>query len=198
MTHPADPQEAFASRGGLKLDAALRAFGLDVTGRVVADLGSSTGGFVDVLLRRGAKRVYAVEKGFGVLEWRLRQDPRVVLMERTDATQLSLPEPVGIVTIDIGFTRQAQVLPVALKLLSESGVVVSLLKPQYEASGRDLEKGKLTLTVIERVIQRTIDDLRTRGITVSDLFASPVRGKDANVQEYFLLIHRISNIRTRE
>jgi 23S rRNA (cytidine1920-2'-O)/16S rRNA (cytidine1409-2'-O)-methyltransferase len=196
MTHPADSEESFASRGGLKLDSALRAFGLDVTGRVAADLGASTGGFVDVLLRRGAKRVYAVEKGFGVLEWRLRQDPRVVLMERTDATQLSLPEPIGIVTIDIGFTRQAQVLPVALKLLSEAGVVVSLLKPQYEASGRDLEKGKLTPTVIERVMQRTIDDLRTKGITVSDVFASSVRGRDANVQEYFLLLHQISNVRT--
>src|SRR5438270_8615034 len=99
-----DSNTPFASRGGLKLDAVLNAINLDVEGFLAVDLGSATGGFVDVLLRRGAARVYAVEKGFGRLEWRLRNDPRVVVLERTDATRLVLPERADIVTIDLGFT----------------------------------------------------------------------------------------------
>src|SRR5260370_6788142 len=122
-----DSGNPFASRGGLKLDAVLNAINLDMQGFVAVDLGSSTGGFVDVLLRRGVARVYAVEKGFGQLEWRLRNDPRVVVMERTDAARLILPERADIVTIDLGFTRQLQILPLALQLLSPRSNIISLL-----------------------------------------------------------------------
>jgi 23S rRNA (cytidine1920-2'-O)/16S rRNA (cytidine1409-2'-O)-methyltransferase len=188
MPTSSDSGKPFASRGGLKLDAALTAFDLDVKGFVAADLGSATGGFVDVLLRRGVSRVHAVEKGFGRLEWRLRCDPRVVVLERTDATRLTLPEPIDIVTIDIGFTRQMQILPVALKLLSHRGYIVSLLKPQYEASGHDLERGQLTARVIDTVVSRTLTELKAKGIFVRNVLPSPVLGKDAKVQEFFLLV----------
>lgn len=178
----------FASRGGLKLDAALDEFSIHVAGQVVADLGSSTGGFVDVLLRRGAAKVYAVEKGFGLLDWRLRNDSRVVVMERTDARLVELPEAVGLVTIDVGFVRQTEVLPHALSLLASSGRIVALLKPQYEASGRDLVRGKLTPEASDSVVTRVIAQLEDEGIAVERAFPSPVRGKEADAQETFLLI----------
>src|SRR3954471_11748390 len=114
----------FASRAGLKLDHALNVFAIDVTGLVCADLGSNVGGFVDCLLRRGAAKVYAVEKGYGVLEWRLRKDPRVVVMERTNAMHVELPEPVSLVTIDVAWTRQRNILPAAKRLLAPGGMVV--------------------------------------------------------------------------
>src|SRR5437870_7172262 len=107
----------FVSRAGQKLDHALTTFGLDVAGAICADLGSNTGGFVDVLLRRGAAKVYAVDTGYGVLEWKLRKDPRVVVMERTNAMHVALPEKVEFVSIDVAWTKQRRILPAARRLL---------------------------------------------------------------------------------
>src|SRR3954453_11299902 len=107
----------FVSRAGQKLEHALNVFGVDVSGLVCADLGSNVGGFVDCLLRHGAAKVYAVEKGYGVLEWKLRRDPRVVVMERANAMHIALPERVALVTIDVAWTRQRHILPAAGKLL---------------------------------------------------------------------------------
>src|SRR6476660_1813424 len=107
----------FVSRAGQKLDHALTTFNLDVTHLTCADLGSNVGGFVDCLLQRGAAKVYAVEKGYGVLEYRLRKDPRVVVMERTNAMHVELPERVSLVTIDVAWTRQRNILPAAKRLL---------------------------------------------------------------------------------
>ena len=112
-----DPAKPFVSRAGLKLEHAMQTFGLDAAGKVCADLGSNTGGFVDCLLRRGAARVYAVDTGYGVLEWKLRNDPRVVVMERTNAMHVVLPEKVQIVTIDVAWTRQQRILPAAARIL---------------------------------------------------------------------------------
>jgi 23S rRNA (cytidine1920-2'-O)/16S rRNA (cytidine1409-2'-O)-methyltransferase len=178
------------SRAGLKLDSALDAIDLDVTDRTAADLGSSTGGFVDVLLRRGARKVYAVEKGFGTLDWQLRNDRRVVVMERTDARSVRLPEPVDLVTIDVGFTRQAAVLPNALSLVRPGGYVLTLIKPQYEAGGRELDRGRLTDEVGAKVVQRVLQDLASEGITLTNVQPSTLRGKDADVLEYFALLRR--------
>src|SRR3954468_11369044 len=124
---------AFVSRAGQKLEHALASFGIDVRDRVCADLGCSAGGFTDCLLQRGAKKIYAVETGYGVLDWKLRKDPRVVVMERTNAMHVTLPEPVRLVTIDVAWTRQRHILPAARKLLSGDGCVVTLVKPHYEA-----------------------------------------------------------------
>src|SRR3954462_4454957 len=109
----------FVSRAGRKLDHALTAFGLDVSGKTCADLGSNVGGFVDCLLPRGAAKVYAVETGYGVLDWKLRKDPRVVVMERTNAMHVPLPEPVAFITIDVAWTRQKHILPAARRLISD-------------------------------------------------------------------------------
>ena len=133
----------YVSRGALKLAAALDRFGISPAGRVCADLGCSTGGFTDVLLRRGAARVHAVDTGYGVLHWRLRADPRVVVHERANALRVSLPESCGLVVIDCGWTRQELIVPRAMALLAPGGDVVSLLKPHYEAPREWLVGGVL-------------------------------------------------------
>src|SRR6476661_6854974 len=118
----------FASRAGLKLDHALNVFQVEVAGLTCADLGSNVGGFVDCLLQRGAAKVYAVETGYGVLDWKLRKDPRVVVMERTNAMHVTLPESMCLVTIDVAWTRQRYILPAARRLVSSDGKVVTLIK----------------------------------------------------------------------
>src|ERR1019366_10657003 len=114
---------AFVSRAGLKLDHALTAFDLNVSQKICADFGCSTGGFTDCLLQRGAAKVFAVDTGYGVLDWKLRNDPRVVVMERTNAMHVRLPEKVDMVTIDVAWTRQRSILPAATLLLNEKGVI---------------------------------------------------------------------------
>src|SRR5881296_3349699 len=134
---------SFVSRAGQKLEHALVHFQIDVADKVCADLGSNVGGFVDCLLQRGAKKVYAVDTGYGALEWKLRKDPRVVVMERTNAMHVTLPEPVGFISIDVAWTRQRNILPAAGRLLAADGRVVSLIKPHYEAAPATLRKGIL-------------------------------------------------------
>lgn len=129
--------QPYVSRGGEKLAAALDHFGIDISGRVCADLGSHIGGFVDCLLQRGAAKVYSVDTCYGTLAWKLRRDPRVVVLERTNAMHVSLPESVDLATIDVGWTPQAKILPNVASLLRPHGRVVTLVKPQYEATACD-------------------------------------------------------------
>src|SRR3954470_8633327 len=114
----------FVSRAGQKLDHAINEFHIDVTNLICADLGCSTGGFTDCLLQRGAKKVYAVDTGYGVLDWKLRKDPRVIVMERTNAMHVEIPEPADLVTIDVAWTKQWHILPAAKKILARDGEVV--------------------------------------------------------------------------
>ena len=131
----------YASRGALKLGPALDAFGVDPAGRVCADIGASTGGFTDVLLRRGASRVYALDVGRGLLHWRLRQDPRVVVIERVNARDLdSFPEPVSLAVVDVSFISLEKVLP-ALRRAASEAEVVALFKPQFEVGRGEVGKG---------------------------------------------------------
>ncbi|HSU65234.1 MAG TPA: SAM-dependent methyltransferase, partial [Tepidisphaeraceae bacterium] len=113
----------FVSRAGEKLDHALNAFALDVTGWVCADFGSNTGGFTDCLLQRGATKVYAIDTGYGVLDWKLRKDPRVVVMERTNAMHVALPERTDLVVIDVAWTKQRNILPAAMRVVRPGGTV---------------------------------------------------------------------------
>ena len=170
----------FASRAGTKLSHALDVFGISVGGAVCADLGSSTGGFVDCLLRRGAARVYAVERGYGVLAYTLRRDPRVVVMERTDALQVHLPEPAGLVTIDVGWTRQERILPAARRLLAEGGEIVALVKPHYEARPELLAGGVLPEEHLERVLGGVRAILASLGLDLMREVESPIRGSGGN------------------
>src|SRR5688500_4519805 len=146
----------FASRAGRKLDHALTTFNIDLTGFTCADLGSNVGGFVDCLLRRGAAKVYAIDTGYGALDWKLRKDPRVVVMERTNAMHAQLPEAVDLVAIDVAWTKQRHILPAARRMVADVGRVVTLIKPHYEADPAHLLKGVLTPTAVERVDVRLI------------------------------------------
>ncbi len=173
----------FASRAGLKLSHALSAFGIAVRDLICADLGSSTGGFVDCLLRRGAARVYAVDRGYGVLAYRLRRDPRVVVMERTDALHVRLPEPVQLVTIDTGWTRQVRILPAACRLLGEEGQLISLIKPHYEAGPEMLRGGVLPDDRAEAVLAPIRGILPELGLRLAGETESPILGRGGN-QEF--------------
>lgn len=175
-------QQQFASRAGQKLDHALTTFAIDVTGLTCADLGSNVGGFVDCLLKRGAAKVYAVEKGYGVLEWRLRKDPRVVVMERTNAMHVELPERVALVSIDVAWTRQRNILPAAKKILADGGVVVTLIKPHYEAPPGLLKKGILPEGEVDGVVEAVKKDVEAAGFVVEGVTRSPIIGGEGNVE----------------
>ncbi len=179
-------------RGGEKLAAALDHAGIDVADAVCADLGSNVGGFVDVLLRRGAARVYAVEKGYGVLDYTLRRDERVVVRERCNAMHVTLPQACDLVTIDVGWTRQRNILPAALRLLKPAGRIVTLVKPHYEADRETLVGGVLPDEHVEPVVARVIDEVTTIGLTVLDRCDSPIRGQAGN-REVLLTLARDTN-----
>jgi 23S rRNA (cytidine1920-2'-O)/16S rRNA (cytidine1409-2'-O)-methyltransferase len=177
------PPSSFVSRAGLKLNHALTDFQLDVTGFTCADLGSNAGGFVDCLLRRGAARVYAIDTGYGALDWRLRKDMRVVVMERTNAMHAELPEPVNLVTIDVAWTRQRHILPAARRMLRPAdGAVVSLIKPHYEADKSQLRKGILPADEVDAVIERVVADIRSAGFDVLKMTRSPILGAKGNAE----------------
>ena len=172
----------YVSRAGHKLEHALRTFAIGVTGLTCADLGSNVGGFVDCLLKRGAAKVYAVEKGYGVLEWRLRKDPRVVVMERTNAMHVELPEKVALVSIDVAWTRQRNILPAARKILADGGVVVTLIKPHYEAPPGLLKKGILPEAEVDGVVEAVKTDIEAAGFIVEGVTRSPIIGGEGNVE----------------
>jgi len=175
----------FASRGGEKLDAAFVRFGLDVAGLVAADVGASTGGFTDCLLQHGAGRVYAIDVGYGQLDWQLRNDPRVVVMERTNARYLeSLPEQVDLVTVDVAFISLGLILPAAVRWLRPGGQVVALIKPQFEAGRREVGKGGVVRdsSVHRRVLERVLGIAAELGLGLRGLMPSPLRGPAGNVE----------------
>ncbi|GAC1469790.1 MAG: TlyA family rRNA (cytidine-2'-O)-methyltransferase [Chloroflexota bacterium] len=178
----------FVSRGGLKLRHALDRFSVDVTGLVAADIGASTGGFTDVLLQAGARRVYAIDVGYGQLAWTLRNDPRVVVMERTNIRGVtSLPEPLNIAVIDTSFISLRHVLSPIARLLEPGGDVVALIKPQFEAGRGKVPKGVVRdPTVWKDVILSVITFAHDGGWTAHELERSPVRGPAGNVE---FLIH---------
>ena len=173
---------AFVSRAGQKLDHALNHFNLDVSNLVCADLGCSTGGFTDCLLQRGAAKVYAVDTGYGVLEWKLRKDPRVVVMERTNAMHVELPEPVDLVTIDVAWTKQRHILPSAKRLLKPDGQIVTLIKPHYEADASMLRKGVLMDEHLDAVVASVKSEMTQVGFSVVDVVTSPIKGAKGNTE----------------
>src|SRR5688572_30785326 len=166
----------FVSRAGQKLEHALAAFGIDVSGWVCADLGSNVGGFVDCLLQRGASKIYAIDTGYGALEWKLRKDPRVVVMERTNAMHVELPEKVKLVSIDVAWTKQKNILPSARRLLADDGIAISLIKPQYEAAVELLRKGVLPGEHLETLLESIRADIAGAGFELVEMIDSPIRG----------------------
>jgi 23S rRNA (cytidine1920-2'-O)/16S rRNA (cytidine1409-2'-O)-methyltransferase len=172
----------YVSRAGAKLAHALDAFGIDPSGWTCADLGANVGGFVDCLLQRGASKIYAVEKGYGVLAWKLRKDPRVVVMERTNAMHVRLPEPVALVTIDVAWTRQRNILPAARHIVRDNGRVVTLIKPHYEADKNALKKGVLPEDLVDSVVEQVKRDIEAAGFEVVATVRSPILGGEGNTE----------------
>jgi 23S rRNA (cytidine1920-2'-O)/16S rRNA (cytidine1409-2'-O)-methyltransferase len=175
----------FVSRGGNKLQAALDAFIMDVTGLVCADVGASTGGFTDCLLQHGAARVYAIDVGYGQLDWKLRNDPRVIVMERTNARYLdTLREPVDLVTIDASFISLTLILPAVTKWLQADGRVVTLIKPQFEAGREQVGRGGVVreAAIHADVLQRVLTWANEHGLTPTGLIRSPVLGPAGNIE----------------
>ena len=177
----------YASRGALKLAPALDTFAIEPSGRVCADVGASTGGFTDVLLRRGAARVYAIDVGRGLLHWRLRQDPRVVVIERLNARELeSFPEPVSLVVIDVSFIGLEKVLP-AVRRAAPDAEVVALFKPQFQVSRAEVGKGGIVrdTAAIEAALRRLREWCAGNGYAVIADAQSAITGAEGN-QEIFL------------
>ena len=196
-----DQPEKFVSRGGHKLEHALDHFRIDAAGSVAVDLGASTGGFTDCLLQRGATRVYAVDVGHGQLAWKLRNDPRVVVMEKTNArdlTQKAFPQPFSaadLVVIDCSFISLQKILPAATGLVRVGGLIVALVKPQFEAGKAEVDKGAGVITdpvIHERVLSElesfvhTMPALLWRGVT-----ESPLLGPAGN-KEFLLCLEKSS------
>ena len=192
----AGAREPYASRAGRKLEAALDHFALDPSGWVCLDAGASTGGFTDCLLQRGALRVYAVDVGYGQLDQRLRQDPRVVVMERTNARYLgagALPERCRLITADLSFISLLKVVPALLGQLEPGGYLLPLIKPQFEAGRGAVGKGGILrdAALRERVIAETLRGLTGLGLTSLGVLDSPVPGAEGNREALALLRREI-------
>ena len=209
-----DSGPRFVSRGGEKLDAALEAFHIDVSGLTCADVGSSTGGFTDCLLQRGALKVYAIDVGKGILHWKLRNDPRVLVMEETNARFVeSLPEPVDFVTIDASFISLKILLPVVKKWVppfdspsifeenrgSQRGVV-ALIKPQFEAGKKDVSRGDGVIRdpqIHRQVLIDVLSYAQQEGFTVQELIKSPLLGPKGNA-EFLVWLTLSPDVRSQE
>ena len=180
----------YVSRGGLKLAHALDAFKLDVTSLTAMDVGASTGGFTDCLLQHGAKRVYAIDVGYGQLDYKLRQDPRVVVMERVNAHHpLSLPDKVNVATMDLSFISVTQVIPNVVDHLTDPGYIIVLFKPQFEAKRQEVGKGGIIKDpqVHALVLGRFIAWVTDHGLRLLGLVTSPISGAEGN-KEFLILL----------
>ncbi len=190
-----EPPARFVSRGGEKLEPALLAFGLgDLGGQVCADLGASTGGFTDCLLQHGASKVYALDVGYGILDWKLRSDPRVMVMERTNARYVeSLPEPGGVVTLDASFISLKVLLPVVRGWFGPNGgQVVALIKPQFEAEREEVSRGEggsQDGRIHRRVVEEVLGYAREAGFGARGLVRSTLKGPKGNTEFLAWFIH---------
>jgi 23S rRNA (cytidine1920-2'-O)/16S rRNA (cytidine1409-2'-O)-methyltransferase len=191
----------YVSRGGLKLEKAMAEFGIDLEGSVCMDMGASTGGFTDCMLQSGAKKVYAVDVGYGQLDWRLRNDPRVVVMERTNIRYMendSIEDRLDFISIDVSFISLKHILPVASAFLKENGKIAALVKPQFEA-GRD-KVGKKGIVrdraVHKEVIQAVIGYGKQSGLYPEGLTFSPITGTTGNIE--FLMCLSKNNMELTE
>lgn len=184
----------YVSRGGIKLQAALDFFRIDPAGRVAMDIGCSTGGFTDCLLKRNALRVYAVDVGYGQFDWSLRNDPRVILLEKTNIRYLergSVPEVIDLAVIDVSFISLLKVLPRVREFLGEEGAVLALIKPQFEVGRGMVGKGGIVRDEEKRVaaVENIREGAEAVGFRAIGVFESPIKGQKGN-REYFIYLGR--------
>jgi 23S rRNA (cytidine1920-2'-O)/16S rRNA (cytidine1409-2'-O)-methyltransferase len=190
-----EPDFPWVGRGGVKLAHALDAFGIDVSGREALDIGASTGGFTDVLLQRGARRVVALDVGHGQLDWRLREDPRVIVIERRNARELEpawLPAPADVVTVDVSFISLRLILPVLPPIVAPGADIVVLVKPQFEAGRDEVKRGGLVRdpAVHDAVIARVAESAGACGLRRVAMTPSPITGATGNRE--FLMHIRVA------
>ncbi len=207
-----DSGPRFVSRGGEKLDAALEAFHIDVNGFICADVGASTGGFTDCLLQHGAAKVYAIDVGKGILHWKLRNDPRVVVMEETNARYVeSIPEPLDLVTVDASFISLKIILPVVKTWFSPApptplpqgeggrgaGEIIALIKPQFEAGTKDVARGDGVIrdpAIHKQVLLDVLTFVQQEGFTIHGLIKSPLLGPKGNTEFLVWLDQRQASV----
>lgn len=177
----------YVSRGGLKLEKAIKNFNINLENKICMDIGASTGGFTDCMLKEGANKVYAVDVGYGQLDWKLRNDPRVIVMERTNiryVTEKDIKDVIDFISIDVSFISLRLVLPVAKKLLSKEGRIVALIKPQFEAGREKVGKKGIVRdkNVHIEVLKSIVEFCNVEGLTIIDLDFSPVTGSTGNIE----------------
>ncbi len=190
------PRPQFASRGALKLAGALDFFRVDVRAKIALDIGASTGGFTDCLLQRGAAKVYAVDVGHGQLAWKIRNDPRVIVMEKLNARFLSrehIPEFVDLCVIDVSFISLTLILPNAFQLITPNGMILALIKPQFELQRKDVGRGGIVRdpALHEKAQRKIVKFVEAAGLRVVGLVPSPIAGADGN-QEFFICLRKQS------
>ncbi len=183
----------YVSRGGYKLEGALKRFNLKVEGKTILDVGSSTGGFTDCFLQHGARRVYAVDVGRGQMDPKLRNDPRVVLYEKTDARDLTsehIPEKVDVISVDVSFISATKVLPKVIPFLKEEGILLVLVKPQFELCPREVRKGVVRDRELrKKAVLKVVNFLKELGFKVGGVIKAHPRGTKGN-EEFFVLAAR--------
>lgn len=188
----------YVSRGGLKLEKAINKFQLNMKDKVAMDIGSSTGGFTDCMLKNGAKRVYAVDVGYGQLDWSLRSDPRVKVMERTNiryVKQEDIGEAIDFISIDVSFISLRLVLPVAKSLLTNNGEIIALVKPQFEAAKEDVGKNGIVRdkNIHIEVLNSIFEFANSIGLSIEDISFSPIRGTKGNIEFLVYLVNKEEN-----
>ncbi len=190
-------RQRYVGRGGLKLEAALAHFEIDCTGKVALDVGASTGGFTDCLLQHGAARVFAVDVGHGQLAWKIRSNPLVLVLEKVNARHLSaveIPEPIQVCVIDVSFISLTLILPKAWELLTADGVILALIKPQFELARSDVGRGGVVRdpALHEKAQQKITDFAHSLGARIGGLIPSPITGADGN-REFFICLRKRSD-----
>lgn len=190
------PTRQYVGRGALKLEAALDHFDIDVRGKTGLDIGASTGGFTDCMLQRGAEKVYAVDVGHGQLDWKLRNHPRVIVLEKINARSLSrehIPEPVDVCVIDVSFISLTLILPNAFDLITSTGVILALIKPQFELQRSEVGKGGIVRDqdLHQKVQDKIVAFVTQLGHVVTGIAPSAIKGTDGN-QEFFACMRKRS------
>jgi len=188
------PMRKYVGRGALKLEPALQHFDIDLRGKTALDIGASTGGFTDCMLQRGAEKVYAVDVGYGQLDWKLRNDPRVIVLEKINARFLThdhVPESVDICVIDVSFISLTLILPNALALLKPDGVILALIKPQFELQRAEVGKGGIVrdARLHQKAQDKIVAFVNDMGHVVAGIAPAGIKGADGN-QEFFACIRK--------
>jgi 23S rRNA (cytidine1920-2'-O)/16S rRNA (cytidine1409-2'-O)-methyltransferase len=184
----------YVSRGGIKLKAAIKHFNISLKDKIAMDVGSSTGGFTDCMLQHGAKKVYCIDVGYGQLAWRLRQDSRIVLLERTNIRHLErekIPDVIDIAAVDVSFISLTKVVPKVLEFMKEGGEIAALIKPQFEVGKGDVEKGGVIKNEAKRLkaVEHVKENLESLGLKTIGILQSPIAGQKGNI-EYLIYMKR--------